>query len=174
MIRSKPKKAPIIPKDIVDNRAELKAAKPRGSKRIVNRKKTTTQIKLRSQADKLAREFCKRDACCVSCRSGVKWQGSNRLEWAHIISRGEWRLRHTPFNCVPLCNVCHRNYTHNPKLWVDFVERVFPGRWEKLEELLQMDKAQNPKPDYEYWVDFYKGRSDSWMEYFADELGRAA
>lgn len=46
---------------------------------------------------------------------------SNRIEWAHIVSREYKAVRWHPLGAVSLCNNCHKLFTVNPLLWNDFV-----------------------------------------------------
>jgi len=111
---------------------------------------------LGKKADKLAGIACRERGYCES-QSWVKSHAiknhrcSNRLEWAHIKSRGIRSIRWDEKNCVCLCNTCHRYFTQNPDEWKRFIDWLDPDRWDYLNEQMQMHK----KPDPEYWIEFY-------------------
>ena len=78
---------------------------------------------------------------------------SQRLECAHIFSRGWLNLRHHPANMVSLCNIHHRYFTQNPDEWKRFIEMAYPGRLDWLYELRQ-DKDYEGQ---EYWLAYWNG-----------------
>jgi hypothetical protein len=111
------------------------------------------QSTLKSKADSLAAAFCKKERRCqAQGQEGIRC--SDRMEWAHLKSRSHGHIRHDPLNALCLCNTHHRFYTNHPDLWVEFVEREFPGRWEFLNRRLQ--ETHGKKPDYAAWIEFYR------------------
>lgn len=137
MIQKKPKKEPRIPKE--------KPPKKRSAKSLM------------TEADNLARAFCKREGCCAA--RGYQFTCSGRLEWAHLKSRKLKYIRHDPLNCLPLCWAHHDYFTAHPDLWTGFVAVTFPDRWQRLNDLLIEQRQKRLKPDYLYWIDFYKKRA---------------
>lgn len=123
---------------------------------------------LKAKADKLAGQSCRARGYCESAAwfgrnedpENPIWseqrrhQCSNRLEWAHIKSRGYCSIRHDPKNCVCLCNICHRYFTQNPDEWKRFIDWLDPDRWDYLNKQLWQQKN---KPDYQFWIDYYLG-----------------
>jgi len=73
------------------------------------------------------------------------------MEWCHLKSRGIKVLRWNPDNALCLCNTHHRWFTQNPDEWYRWVEKKYPGRWDKLNKIIQTE----PKPDYERWLKYY-------------------
>lgn len=113
---------------------------------------------LKAKADKLAGQDCRDRGYCES-HEWIKKHGlkkhkcSARLEWAHIKTRGYCSIRHDPKNCVCLCNICHRYFTHNADEFVRFINWLDEDRWWYLNEQLSLHK----KPDYQFWIDYYMG-----------------
>lgn len=119
------------------------------------KKKKPSAKSLLALADKLACEWCKRDGKCTAC--GVDGETcAGRLEWCHLKSRSHRHIRHDPLNFMPLCWKHHKFYTNHPDLWVDFVEGLFPGRWEQLNAILIKTKGQ--KVNYEKCIEFFKSQ----------------
>jgi 5-methylcytosine-specific restriction endonuclease McrA len=80
-----------------------------------------------AQADKLFSQMIRmRDQRCVSCSS------PDRLQCAHIISRSYKAIRVDPDNAIALCQSCHVRFTHRPLEWRDFIDEMWPGRWDRL------------------------------------------
>lgn len=147
MIAKRPKKERAIPREEV-KAGKIEKEKPKGP---------PSQTTLRNKADRLAGAFCRSLGRCEA-EGEFGMCCSNRLEWAHCKSRGIKYLRHDPLNCFCLCNVHHREFTKHPDLWKDFVEKVRPGTWQRLNDLLIEQKQKRLKPDYEYWIDYYERR----------------
>lgn len=137
------KKSPLNKKS---NREKCGIEKPKA--------KNASARTLMLRADKLAGAACRALGRCEACDLfGLCC--SNRLEWAHLKSRGIKYLRHDPLNCVCLCNIHHRFFTGHPDLFRDFIEDLKPGTWQRLNNLLIEQKEKSLKPDYEYWIDYY-------------------
>lgn len=139
--------------------------------------KKVSKSTLSKKADNLAGEACRARGYCEArdwARNDDKrtqfeaWQEegysgvlkrnrcSDRLEWAHIKSRSRKNIRWEPWNCVCLCNQCHRFFTQHPDLWTKFIDDYDPFRWDYLNKRL-MD---GDKPNPEYWIQFYKEGHD--------------
>lgn len=56
------------------------------------------------------------------------------LQWAHIMSRGNKRLRYEPLNHLIMCAGHHVYYTHHPYEWALFIEEQFNDRHEFVKE----------------------------------------
>ena len=118
-------------------------------------KKKVSAKTLCNKADELAAKACK---ACNECQAkgwsggGKVIQCSGRLEWAHLKSRSHKTIRHDPLNSMCLCWSHHNFFTCHPDLWTKFCEEVRPGVWDRLNALLQ----EGLKPDYSYWIDYYK------------------
>lgn len=119
-------------------------------------KRKTKQSTLKNQADKYARDFVmKRDLDCVAANFellGRVIHCTDRCEWAHLKSRSHATIRHDPRNAVKLCWAHHKFFTNHPDLWTQFIEKLYPGRWQELNVVLQ----RRVKPDYQFWIDYYK------------------
>lgn len=138
-------KKPRIPKSNVpgaNRMRKTKAGKPR-------------QKSLCAKADKLCREYFQKTAKECEAKGaivcGFPIPHSERLEWAHLKSRRHKTIRHHPLNYMALSWAAHAFFTCHPDLFTVFVEQKYPGRWERLNDLLK----EGSKPDYEYWVSFY-------------------
>ena len=86
-----------------------------------------------------------RDGECVNCGS------KDFLQAAHIISRSYKSIRVNPENCVALCRSCHVKFTHRPLEWREWVEDVFPGRWDELKEQALRYERIDWKFQAAYW-----------------------
>jgi hypothetical protein len=53
-------------------------------------------------------------------------------ECAHLIGRRTAQTRWDLANAVALCHNCHRLFTEEPKLFHDWIESEWTGRWEIL------------------------------------------
>lgn len=73
-------------------------------------------------------------------------QCSGRIECAHIISRGKYRLRWDVKNAICLCKAHHFNYTVREYLWWDIVKKEFPEQWAYL-ELLKRKTGSTKRED---------------------------
>ena len=92
---------------------------------------------------------------CIACgwesENGKVYACSQRLECAHIQTRGWLSIRHHPRNVLSLCNIHHRYFTQHPKDWERFIESKWPGRMDWLCEL-RRDPEREPM---EYWFDYW-------------------
>jgi len=114
-------------------------------------KKKTSAASLLARADKLAGAYIRaRGVCEAADYPGCQCGGL--LAWAHLKSRMHKTIRHDPLNAVCLCYRCHRFFTREPDLWTKFIEERYPGRWQRLNDILQ----EKGRPDYEYWIGYYK------------------
>ena len=81
--------------------------------------------------------------CCqahgVPVLIGGEWVTvcDGQLECAHIKSRRYHSIRHTPENALSLCSRHHNWYTANPAAFGAFVESLYPGREDLLNELIR-------------------------------------
>lgn len=159
-------------------RTPLKRNKPLNSKEKAvkkAKKKKVGQRTLKARADVLAAAWCKKDGICLACHCGVEGGSDGRLEWAHLKSRGEACIRHEPSNAVPLCHAHHFRFTKHPDEWYEFIERVFPGRWAHLRDMVRNHKETNTKTDYQFWIDWYRKNDETpFFIYFANEIKEAA
>lgn len=70
----------------------------------------------KKEADRLFSKMIRaRDGRCRMCRSEYN------LDCAHIFSRGYFAVRWEPENAVALCSGHHKEYTHKPLEWEDWV-----------------------------------------------------
>lgn len=127
---AKPKKQPLLAK-----------------KQATNPKKKT----LWNKADKLAGEWFRKCPCNAQGAGGLDCSG--RIEWCHIVSRSVGRLRWHPLNAVPMCSAHHRYFTQRP---LEFGAFVGEDNRQKLNEI----ERSLTKPDPEFWIAWYKGRTD--------------
>lgn len=56
------------------------------------------------------------------------------LEWCHIVSRRNRRLRYEPYNNIVMCHGHHAWFTDRPYEWERFVRNNFPNKWREVEE----------------------------------------
>lgn len=61
------------------------------------------------------------DWTCESCGKYYPEGRRNGIECAHIVGRGNKRMRWEPLNAVCLCTSCHMHYTANPLQFTQFV-----------------------------------------------------
>lgn len=136
---------------------KAKRDKRNAKKREMRKQGKIPTSDLRKEADKLARTYCKRDGVCQA--QGYRGRKcSGRLEWAHCKGRDEMQIRHHPDNCFCLCWAHHMYFTSHPDHWKDWVEEQRPGLWQRMDDLLIEASEKRLKPDYEYWIDYYKQR----------------
>jgi hypothetical protein len=84
----------------------------------------------RKTADDLMSAYIRsRDRTCRRC--GV----SDRLQHAHLISRGARFIRYEPENGIALCAGCHYYFTLGPARWNVWLEENMPGRLALLARL---------------------------------------
>lgn len=107
---------------------------------------------LRNRADKMFSKLIRQEGHCEAgeWRDGVECEGY--LQCAHIIGRGNYRLRWSPLNALCLCRTHHFHYTHRPHDWYAMMSFKYPERFERLRLL-----AREPwNKDYEKVLDFLK------------------
>ena len=104
---------------------------------------------LRNKADMLASRYYRAETpyCELSGKDTVRCGGV--LQWMHIISRSNLRLRYEPFNKLIGCAGHHIYYTHNPLDWVRFLEQHYPERL----ALVERHRHEIRKIDYSAWID---------------------
>lgn len=66
--------------------------------------------------DPLCKKIVKLNGRCARCQSRFS------LEWSHIITRGERRIKWDLQNCMCLCHFCHVYFTQHPAAWDLFVK----------------------------------------------------
>lgn len=101
---------------------------------MAKRKVKSKQQKLLDKADKLAGDIVRsRGYCELKGKDTINCGGS--LQWAHIIGRGQKRLRHETYNALCLCAGHHVYYTHHPHEWfLDTIPKYFPRQWALIEK----------------------------------------
>lgn len=134
----------------------LKPSKPiaKVSSKPKPKKKKPAAKTLLALADKLAGAHCRAKGYCEA--AGWEKRHSKAcggcLEWCHIKSRSHKSIRHAPWNSCCLCTACHFYFTTHNDEWVRFIDDLFPGRWDVLNEALQ----KKEKPNYMAWISFYR------------------
>ena len=126
-------------------------------KRSPLKRKTPLKVKrttVCNKLDALAREFCKRVQKCEAHHFDGECAGN--LEWCHLKTRSHKGIRHNPLNFICMCSRHHRLFTSHPDWFYNFIEENYPGRWQRLNDLLIEAKEKNLKPDYDYWLEFYR------------------
>jgi hypothetical protein len=85
----------------------------------------------RQQADRIFSRYIRdRDGHCQA--SGEMFPCKGTIQCAHIIPRRYGVIRCDPDNAIALCASHHIYWTHRPLEWTDWIETVFPGRWDVL------------------------------------------
>jgi len=81
-------------------------------------------------ADNLVGAFVKArdDYRCRACGR----RDPQRVQWAHLISRGARYIRWDPANAVTLCPPCHVGFTRAPSSWSVWLAEHFPGEHDRL------------------------------------------
>ena len=149
------KRSPLVRKTPLNRckQAPVGVIKRKADKAKAHKKKVKAST-LCAKADALAGAFCRAQGVCTAadypgCTCG------GHIEWCHLKSRSHKTIRHDPLNWTPLCFRCHRHFTCHPDLWTKFIEEKFPGRWQRLNDILQ----EGGKPDYSYWLNYYRERA---------------
>ena len=105
--------------------------------------KKVSKTSLKKKADTLASRFYRAETpfCELAGKDSIHCGGN--LQWMHIFSRSNLRLRYEPYNKLVGCQGHHVWYTHNPVEWVRFLETHFPERLSEAElhrnELAKLD-----------------------------------
>lgn len=77
--------------------------------------------------DKLAGDLVRGRGKCERCGR------TDRLQWAHIVSRRAKRIRWDLDNAFCLCQNCHFMFTNNPEKWPLFVDQLLgEGKYMEL------------------------------------------
>lgn len=121
---------------------------------------------LRLKADKVARDWFRKDAGCAACGHG-SFQCSPVIQWCHIVRRGCRLIRHSRYNALPLCKSHHVYFTHRPEEWLHFVEMLYPGRFQFLRELDLSRKGMRLVDVYEEEISWFAsnpGGFTGWKE----------
>lgn len=106
--------------------------------------------------------------CVAKGERGIEC--SNRLECCHLKSCGIEILRFDQRNVVPMCNLHHRHYTEHADHWTEFIDRLLPGLWNELDDLLVEHRDKLGKTDYralyeELLKQLREGEYDSWLDW---------
>lgn len=115
---------------------------------------------LEERCDQAARWYYKKQTpyCEALGKSSTTCWGT--LEWAHIVSRRNMRLRYEPYNKLVLCHGHHAWWTEHPYEWKRFVRNHFPDRWREVEE----HKNEYQRVNAYYYLD--------WLERFKSKEPR--
>jgi hypothetical protein len=89
------------------------------------RARKPSKTKLKAIADKLAGDRCRSLGYCQAAGNDRYNCGGN-LQWAHVETRRNLRLRWEVLGALCLCAGHHRVYSNQPTAWVDFLEANFP------------------------------------------------
>jgi 5-methylcytosine-specific restriction endonuclease McrA len=89
--------------------------------------------------DSLCRQyvFLRDRFLCVKCLHLTKRRNGDRLQWAHIHTRGVHSLRWIPENSVVLCSGCHLKGHLHPLEFSRWFEEQYPDRVKYLTLLRQ-------------------------------------
>jgi len=78
-----------------------------------------------------------RDGCCQKCGT------TSYLQCSHHISRGRLATRYDPENAVAHCRGCHKTFTENPPLHLEWIiDRMGADEYELL-----LDRAYGPRDE---------------------------
>jgi uncharacterized Zn finger protein (UPF0148 family) len=116
------------------------------------KKRKISRSELKRKCDKLASTYYRNQTpyCELAGKDGIKC--SDQIQWMHIITRANLRLRYERFNHLIGCRGHHWYYTNNPVDWVRFLEKHFPERLAECE----LHRNEIDKPDYEALIDKFK------------------
>lgn len=78
------------------------------------------------------------------------------LQWCHIITRSNYRLRHEFYNSLCMCSGHHVYYTNHPWEWREFIEHNFPKHF----EFVQAHRNEILKGSVEYYSEIVERTSD--------------
>lgn len=112
----------------------------------------SSRSQLKKKCDILASKYYRAETpyCELAGKDHVTC--SQQLQWMHLITRSNLRLRYEPYNKLVGCGGHHMFYTMNPVDWVRFLERWFPDRLAEAEA----HKNEIGKPDYEALIEQFK------------------
>ena len=155
------RKKPLKAKTPLKRSPMKKTAKKKPKKKA--KKSGPSKTTLRRKADLLTRKWFHRAERCFACGEVSLADGSTDcnggLQWCHIHTRGIGVIRWNPLNGLPMCARHHKWYGGHPLLWAEFIERLYPGRGA---ELYRLEYEASPrKPDPEFWIAWYTGRTDN-------------
>jgi hypothetical protein len=114
-----------------------------------------TRSQLKKRCDALASKYYRQQTPYCEARGLDLIRCGGVLQWCHIFSRSNLRLRYEPYNKLIMCQGHHSWYTHNPIEWTRFLERHFPERVSEAE----LHRNEYQKIDYPAWIELFKGRS---------------
>jgi len=114
--------------------------------------------------------------CCQHCGavgSTPDGEAGCKLEASHLLGRRSAVTRWDVLNCVSLCHTCHREFTENPSDFYKWVESMWPGRWDILNEkrrhIIKNNKATRDEVSQHYRDEYNRmrktGKTDlvSWI-----------
>jgi hypothetical protein len=110
---------------------------------------------LEERCDRAASRFYRKDYC--EAAGLLPHWCSGVLDDAHIVTRGNRRLRYERNNRLTLCRAAHQFYTARPYAWEQFVKTYFPDKWAFVE--LHKNELQTAPLDYQGWLDYFAGRA---------------
>jgi hypothetical protein len=122
----------------------------RGGGAVISRNKSPEVRKL----DDLCRQyvFMRDRFLCVKCLHLTKRRNGDRLQWAHIYSRGVHSLRWEPDNSVVLCSGCHLHGHLHPLEFSRWFEEQYPDRVKYL-TLLRQTKRKVDRVGMRLWLE---------------------
>ena len=95
------------------------------------------------------------------------------MQCAHLIGRRTASTRYDTLNAVCLCAECHMKFGESPHEWVRWVESMWPGRWDILNEkrrhIIKNNKATRDEVSQHYRDEYNRmrktGKTDlvSWI-----------
>ena len=106
---------------------------------------------LEDRCDRLASIFYRRLTPYCQARGRNSMPCDGRLEWAHVVTRQNRRLRYEPSNHLVLCHKHHAYWTREPDEWNRFVRVNFPAKW----HYVQAHRNELFDRDYERWIRFF-------------------
>lgn len=89
---------------------------------------------------------------CVKCLHLTKRRNGDRLQWAHIHTRGVHSLRWEPDNSVCLCSGCHLKGHLHPTEFSRWFEGQYPKRAAHL-TLLRQTKRKIDRVGMRLWLE---------------------
>jgi 5-methylcytosine-specific restriction endonuclease McrA len=89
---------------------------------------------------------------CVKCLHQTKRRNGDRLQWAHIHTRGVHSLRWEPDNSVCLCSGCHLKGHLHPTEFSRWFESAYPERVKYL-TLLRQTPRRMDKGAMKLWLE---------------------